>query len=146
MSKVQSRRRSERRALPGTTGFAEKSKQPVDSQPKTSEVATPLEEKPEAKPESPVDEQHEIVLRSSLTVPIGVMRPGANERPIHVDVRLTRSQSNSLRELLIGLQAVKETCYSRTGKRRLVDSNQDVIRWLLENANRNNPKQSESAR
>jgi hypothetical protein len=136
MSKVQqqSRQRSELRALPGTAGFSETA--PVSQN----------DSKPENNSVQPGSLDTPGVETMEFTVPIGRMIPGANDRPIHVDVYLTRAQSKSLRELLIGLRTVNETCFSHTEKRRLVDSNQDVIRWLLESAARNNPNQPESAR
>lgn len=70
-------------------------------------------------------------------VPIGDVPLASNDRPLHIDIRLTRDQSNALRRMLIGLRISAETCHSPTGK-RLVNTNQDVVRWLLEQAA--NPK------
>jgi len=94
---------AKRQSRPGEAGFTVKDSQPVDGG-QLIEVA----------------------------IPCGELVPGANARPLHIDVMLTREQSVNLRKILHGLRANKETCVSMVGRRRLVDSNQDVIRWLLE--------------
>ena len=68
-----------------------------------------------------------------MSIPSGELPEGCNQNPLHVDFRATRIQSNKLRKVRLGLVAQNATCYTAPGRRRLVDSNQDAVRWLLEN-------------
>ena len=74
----------------------------------------------------------EVANMAELIVPIGELPHGANDRPLRIDIYLTRKQSNGLRRAMRGLRESKETCSTSVGRMRLVDSKEDVVRWLLE--------------
>lgn len=68
---------------------------------------------------------------AELSIPLGSIAAGGNRDSIHLDVMLTREQSDALRRALVGLKIAEETCSSLSGK-RLVSTRQDVVRWILE--------------
>ena len=110
------------KAKPGQSGFKEATATAV------------VDEIPREIPENetePLDITAETVI---IEIPLGNPKPHSSERLLHVDAQLSRKQSNNLRRMLVGLRDAKETCTTATGSTRLVDTNQDVLRWLLDSA------------
>jgi len=97
------------KAKPGTDGFKEETKQASTPTADTVLVEIPMG-----------------------TLPVSPTSQTIHRPLLHIDAQLNREQSTSLRRMLVGLRASGATCSTAVGRRRLVDSNQDVIRWLLE--------------
>jgi len=91
-------------------------------EPVIDETTEPIETADEAPPQ--YVEQAELV---QIQVPLGAVPPDVYIGR-HVEVRLTHDQARVLRSLWYGLQVEGATLAG--GKS--IDSNADVIRWLLE--------------